>query len=290
MKPGRLPAALLLLVCPVAPTGAVNLVPNPGFESLNTCPTGFGQLSAAASWNAPTDGTSDCLNTCVTGWPTFPVPAVPSNPLGFQMPLGGNGYGGFIVRNSLDTSYREYLQVPLSAPLVNGQSYTVTFHVNLSDSSYLAIDRIGAYLSAGPVGPTGNDLPLAFTPQIETPANTFLADTVDWMTVSGTFTANGTETHLVIGNFHDDANTATQSTGMAWPVSYYHVDDVLVELAAPELVACCTSDGFCQMLTAAQCLGEGWTPGAPGSSCTPDPCGPTAVEPSSWGRVKSGYR
>lgn len=282
--------ALLALAALAAPAAAVNLIPNPGFETLNSCPTGFGQLSAAASWNAPTDGTSDCFNTCVVGWPPFPVPGVPNSPLGFQASRTGNGHAGFIVRNSTNTSYREYLQVPLTSPLVNGQTYTVSFYVNLSDSSYLSVDRIGAYFSVGAVGPTNNDTPLPFTPQVESPAATFLTDTVDWMLISGSFVAAGGEDHMIIGNFHDDANTATQATAFSWPMSYYMIDDAMVELDAEEPQACCTSDGFCQMLTEAQCLAENWTPVGPGSACVPDPCGATHARRSTWGRLKTLYR
>ena len=158
----RRAAAAILLVSPVFAPGAAraaNLVPNPSFETLTSCPTAFSQLYQAAPWDVPTAGTSDCYNTCVVGWPSFPVPAIPQNPFGIQTPRTGNGMAGMIVKNIND--YREYMQVPLASTLASGQSYLVKFYVNLADTCDTAIDRIGAYLSAGPIGPLGSNTPIA---------------------------------------------------------------------------------------------------------------------------------
>lgn len=293
MHPRHVRAAAVLLCCALAAARdarAVNLVPDPGFESYTSCPTGFGQLNVAVSWDAPTTGTSDYFNTCVTGWPTFPVPGVPLSPFGYQWPNSGSGHAGLIPYSSAP-DYREYLQSPLAAPLVAGQPYTVTFHVNLGDTCSLAIDRIGAYLSVGPVGPVPNWAPLPYTPQVESPANVFLTDTLNWVAITGTFVASGGEDHIVIGNFHDDAGTSTVPTGNVWPGgAYYMVDDVAVELATPTPEACCSADGQCSMEYPGECTLLGGTPLGPGSTCTGGPCGPTPATRRSWGELKTLYR
>jgi hypothetical protein len=46
-------------------------------------------------------------------------------------------------------------------------------------------------------------------PQISISSNIFIQDTAKWNTVSGTFTANGTEEYLILGNFKSDSNTDT---------------------------------------------------------------------------------
>ncbi|MBI5836812.1 MAG: hypothetical protein HZB25_06185 [Candidatus Eisenbacteria bacterium] len=284
---------LLLIFCSflaVSDAAAVNLVPNPGFESLTSCPTGFGQLNLAAPWDMPNTGTSDAFNTCVTGWPPFPTPCVPVSPFGYQVPHGGNGYAGIIVRSSA-ADYREYLEVPLSSPLVNGQTYAVKFYVNLGDTCSIAIDRLGAYFSVGPVGPLGNYAPLAYTPQVETPVNVFYSDTLNWVLVSGTFVAAGGETHMIVGNFHDDATTNTQATGNTWPGgAYYMVDDFSVEVQLPTVQACCTPDGLCSMQYPGECTLMGGYPGGAGTNCTSNPCGVTPVGKGSWGKLKRLYR
>lgn len=83
------------------------------------------------------------------------------------------------------------------------------FYVSLADESILAIDRLGAYLSVGPVGPVPNDAPLAVTPQVKSPANVYLTNATAWTLVSGVVVASGGEDHVVLGSFRDDASTST---------------------------------------------------------------------------------
>jgi hypothetical protein len=271
------------------PAAAINLVPNPSFETISSCPVAFGQLSLAAPWDVPNTGTSDCYNVCVTGFPPFPLPDVPLSPFGYQAARTGAGFAGIYVW-SLTPDYREYLQVPLASPLAAGGSYLVKFYVALGDTCSTATDRLGAHFSVGPVGPIPNNTTLPLTPQVESPAAVFLADTMSWTLVSGTFTAAGGETHLVIGNFHDDANTATVATGNTWPGAYYFVDDVSVELQLPTLQACCTPDGLCSMQFPGECQLLGGSPAGAGTTCDQQPYSPTPVQRGTWGALKTRYR
>jgi hypothetical protein len=276
------------LLLPAASARAVNLVPNPSFESPTPCPTSYGQISVCAPWDTPNTGTSDCFNTCAPA--TFPSVNVPYTQLGFQNANTGVGYVG-IIPLSAAPDYREYVSAPLLSPLVAGQSYTVTFLVSLADTALLAIDRLGAYFSVGPVGPVPNYAALPYTPQVESPAFAFLTNSAGWMPVTGTFVAAGGEDHITIGNFHDDATTNTTPGPGDWPGgSYYFIDDVSVEVVLPTLQACCTADGQCSMQFPGECTLVGGTPAGPGTTCTPDPCGPTPARRSSWGRLKASYR
>jgi hypothetical protein len=285
-----LPLLIFGTILCATPADAVNLVPNPGFETISSCPTGFGQLTVATPWINLNTGTSDCYNTCVTGYPPFFVPSVPVSPFGYQQPHAGNGYAGIIVFSGAP-DYREYLEAPLTSPLAGGQTYLVKFWVNLGDTCSLAIDRLGAYLSVGQVGPLGNYAALPYTPQVETPTGTFLSDTLNWVLVSGTFVAAGGENHIIIGNFHDDATTNTQATGNAWPGgANYFVDDVSVELQLPTVQACCTSDGLCSMQFPGECTLMGGYPAGPGTTCATNPCGVTPARRASWGRLRTTYR
>lgn len=280
----------LLAAAPLAPlpAGAVNLVPNGDFETYVSCPTGYGQLNVATPWDAPTTGTSDYLNACAPV--VFPSLNVPQNQLGFQAAYSGVGYAGLIPL-SASADYREYLQAPFSAPLVASASYLVTFRVSLADSALLALDRLGAYLSVGPVGPVPNYAPLALTPQVESPPNAFLTNSTGWTLVSGVYVAAGGEDHIVIGNFHDDASTATVAGPGLWPGgSYYYVDDVSVELQAPVDQACCTSDGLCTIALPGECVAMGGTPLGPGTNCDGPNCGAVRARPGTWGALKGIYR
>jgi OOP family OmpA-OmpF porin len=284
--------AALVLACGtlLAPSAspAVNLVPNGSFESYVSCPTSFTQIYLAAPWNAPTTGTSDYLNACAPA--VFPSVNVPQNEQGYQSAHTGVGYAG-IIPFSAAADYREYIEAPLTSPLVANASYLVQFYVSLADSSILAIDRLGAYLSVGPVGPIGNDAPLAVTPQVESPASLHLTNSTGWTLVSGTVVASGGEDHIVIGSFHDDASTSTVAGPGLWPGgAYYYIDDVRVELALPTEQACCMSDNSCSMQFPGECTLLGGTPMGAGTTCTADPCLPTQTQPKTWGAVKAIYR
>jgi hypothetical protein len=281
--------ALLLAFTAIAPRAAhaVNLVPNDSFESFTSCPVGFSNMSDCVSWYAPTTGTSDYYNACVTGPNT---PSVPTNNFGFQNARTGVAYAGFIPYSSA-ADYREYVETALASPLSASVTYTVKFYVSLADISNRSLDRIGAYLSVGPVGPVGNYAPLPYTPQIESPANVFLNDTVNWMLISGTYTAAGGEDHIVIGNFHDDASTSFQVGPGNWAGGCnYFVDDVSVEVVAQVDQACCLPDGTCSLITQGECQAAGGTPLGVGTNCSPDPCGATGTRRTTWGGVKIIYR
>lgn len=284
------PAVLALLVaaCVASPARAVNLVPNPSFESVTSCPTGYGQLSLAAPWDVPNTGTSDCLNACAPA--VFPSVNVPYTELGFQNARTGVGIAGLIPYSSA-ADYREYLEAPLTSPLTPGTPYLVKFYVSLADTALFAIDRLGAYLSVGPVGPVPNYAPLPFTPQVQSPQNVALNDATNWTLVSGVYVAVGGEDHITIGNFHDDASTTTFPGPNTWPGgSYYFVDDVSVEVNTPTIQACCMPDGTCSMQFPGECTLVGGSPGGNGSSCSPNPCGVTATRPRTWGALKTIYR
>ena len=162
-----------LFLASSAPAQAVNLVPNPGFETYVSCPTGFSQLFQAAPWTDPNTGTSDAYNACSPGG--YPSVNVPANTFGYQAAHGGVGYGGFIVRNFND--YHEYVQAPLTSALAPATTYYVEFWVSLADTANGAVDRLGAYFQAGPVN-VGTNTTLLLTPQVESPVNTYLDDTV----------------------------------------------------------------------------------------------------------------
>lgn len=266
---------------------AVNLVPNANFETYSSCPTGYGQIWVATPWDTPNTGTSDYLNACAPV--IFPSLNVPQNQLGYQTAQTGVGYAG-LIPFSAAPDYREYIQAPLTTPLSPGTPYLVKFYVSLADSALQAVDRLGAYLSIGPVGPVPNYFALPYTPQIETPANVPLNNSTGWTLVSGVFVASGGENHIVIGSFRDDASTAVSPGPGTWPGgSYYYIEDVSVELAVPTEQACCLPDGTCSMQFPGECaLLNGTT--VPGATCTPSPCGPTRAKARTWGELKTIYR
>lgn len=281
---------LAALLATTLPARAVNLVPNPSFEAYSSCPDFLSEVDRAVPWDIPTTGgSSDYYNVCATG---ISGVSVPNNSFGTQSPRTGDGYAGFIVRPIND--YREYITVPLTSPLVASTTYTVEFWLSLVDLSNQAIDRMGAYLSVGPVGPLPGAPTLPFTPQVESPANAFLSDKVNWMQVTGSYTASGGESYITIGNFHDNATTNSSALGAgSYSGTYYYIDDVSVtaEPGGPVLQACCLgSTGNCTMLEPGECTLVGGTPLGPGTICDNVPCLPVPVRALSWGSIKAIYR
>ncbi len=286
----RLALGLFTLAALLAPAAshAVNLVPNPGFESYTSCPTSYSQSYIAAPWDTPNTGTSDYLNACAPV--VYPSLNVPQTEFGFQAAYDGVGFAGLIPYSSAP-DYREYVTAPLTAPMQAGMSYLVQFRVSLADSASLAVDRLGAYLSVGPVGPVNNYAALPYTPQIESPANVALSNSTGWTLISGIHVAVGGENHITIGSFRDDGSTNLTPGPGAWlGGSYYFVDGVSAELSLPTEQACCMSDGSCSMQYPGECTYLGGSPAGPGTTCTPNPCNPTSNRSRSWGSIKTTYR
>lgn len=215
-----------VLLCMGLPSFAQNLVPNPSFETLTQCPTGFQGICQgwAVSWTCPTLGTSDLYNVC-----SDPLTAVsvPRNSFGYQNARTGDGYAGILCK--WPTPIREYLKVDLGAPLDAGQWYQVSFYVSLANFT-CGVEHIGAFFTSTDVYQSTFGV-LNFQPQVEA-SQGFLNDTTGWELITGCFQAVGGEQYMIIGNFRNDADTPIDADcdGVA---SYYYVEDISVEIAAP---------------------------------------------------------
>lgn len=209
--------------------GQVNLVPNPGFETLSVggCDSMEVVWGNAPPWDSPA-GTPDIFNTCSTFWGVN----VPSNLFGYQYPHSGNGYVGEEFYELNDDTFREYIQVKLDSTLVFQHKYCITFYVSLAEFFSLASNNIGVYFSNTHILPSGSNR-LNFTPQILD--TNIISDTVGWTLISGEFTAIGGEQYIIIGNFNTAATTnylhvgthnSTSDSINSYYNSYYYIDDV----------------------------------------------------------------
>ncbi|MGD9763524.1 MAG: LamG-like jellyroll fold domain-containing protein [Candidatus Binatia bacterium] len=205
---------------------AQNLVSNPSFEVNTGIPTTVSQSAAdfneATGWSSPTGSSPDYYHALAP-----PIVGVPANGFGNQPAKTGQAYAGFHLRPA--NQYREYVQATLVTPLTAGQSYQVSFYVSLVDNSRWAIDRLGAYLSAGAINMPLVSYTLPFTPQVHHPVGNYITDKVNWTLVSGTYVASGGESHVTFGNFADDTlTTPLMGQGGAFNFAYYYIDDVAV--------------------------------------------------------------
>ncbi len=227
----------------------INLVVNPSLENFNTCPFYWDQITYSDGWTQ-LDST---WNPTVTSHYPYGIPEY------CNVCAGTNTYAGFSNNvffnhaprtgnaavevqtffNEFDPSYqnkRDYLQGHLTSTLTAGQSYCVTFYVTLEQWSYWATNNLGVYFDNGSIDTTHDfGLPqTGYTPQIIETA--IINDTLNWVKVSGSFIANGTERLFTIGNFSDYAHTSfapafgRDTTGSYLSSSYttYLLDDVSV--------------------------------------------------------------
>lgn len=190
---------------------AQNPVPNPSFDIQTGCPQPD-DIDFAPPWISASNATPDLFNsTC------------PTQNLAGHTGIGAAGvyvYGPF-------PEYREYMQAPLTSPLVAGQGYCVSVWVKRANFKF-GTDRFGLYFSPSAVSAPGSGV-LAQTPQVQNTPGNILAGT-NWQIIQGAFTAVGGEAYITIGNFANDASTTTQvvNAGSTSEVAYYYVDDVLV--------------------------------------------------------------
>ncbi|MBX3163413.1 MAG: T9SS type A sorting domain-containing protein [Bacteroidetes bacterium] len=92
-----------------------------------------------------------------------------------------------------------------------GKTYCVRFHVNITDNSTYGIDGFGAYFGDNNLDTiTICGVPLThLNPQVQNPQGNVITDTVNWTAITGTFTANGTEKFLLLGNFLANEDLST---------------------------------------------------------------------------------
>jgi hypothetical protein len=128
--------------------------------------------------------------------------AVPGN---YQYPKTGNAY-------ILNTFYytgnaRGYLKNRLKQTLQANKTYCVKFYVNIWNGSTYGMDGFGIYFGDNTIDTiTKCNIPLPYLiPQVQNPTNNVIVDTLNWVPITGTFVANGTEKYALIGNFKSNA-------------------------------------------------------------------------------------
>ncbi len=193
---------------------AQNLVPNPGFEEADTClvlNTYYYPETGPLHWFTG-GGSTDHFQSCL---PYGAFNGVPLNVVTFQMPYEGEAYGGVVTYNQ-QFGVREYWMVQLLSPLLIGQTYYASFYANAafrddgqSNQAWIASSGMGMLFTVeSRQFEPGDPLPIP-----ENHAHIYhsgiLADTIDWVLISGTFVADSAYQYVMIGNHFDDANIDT---------------------------------------------------------------------------------
>lgn len=250
---------LVALLVNWLPLYAQNLVPNPGFEDFNTCPTGISQISydpthttfsTVDKWvNPHKHTTADYFNACAT---VASGVNLPNYFLGYKQARNGNGAAGIIAYGKdifqLSVDYGEYIQCRLTQKLKAGTKYDVSFYVSYSygpnrgwSENFIALDAIGANFKQIALSSTSNTAKyLSAIPHIISTPGVFMADTTQWVKIHGVYNAIGGEEYMTIGCFNNGGVPVqyqpvypTIANPNAVLYAYYFIDDVSVTEIPP---------------------------------------------------------
>jgi len=224
---------LLLTTCAAM---AQNLVPNHSFEEfVDGCPETYNGTVALGweSWAYSPDLFSTCVDpqnfNDSLGW-------VPWNGMGYQWPADGETYAGLYAHGQVgqdwSQNYREFLGCELLEPLEVGQIYYVYFKTSMAFGNAInptwASNRLGAYFTTQTYHWLDNPLQIPNFAHVY--EESIIADTINWVTISGSFVADQPYTHLGLGVFFEFAllDTMNLVPGFSSLGSYYYIDDVCV--------------------------------------------------------------
>ncbi|HNR55989.1 MAG TPA: OmpA family protein [Flavobacteriales bacterium] len=182
----------------LGPAQAQELVVNGGFELHQLCPERFDKRPfRGVAATRTIGGTPGYFHTCSE------MMGTPSNWAGVQAPYEGDAYAGVVLtaHGGGECAVREFVQLELTEPLINGGKYRLSFMVSLADRSGYMTDRIGASFSAKDRSKEKGFSSAFGRPDVDNPLNRFIADTSGWTKVEGVYNARGGERFVVIGNF-----------------------------------------------------------------------------------------
>lgn len=200
---------------------AQNYVPNHNFEYFipEDCIFGNSFINIAKPWesveylndiNSPSEigYLNECSNANYLG---FIYAGVPLNTYGYAYAQSGNGYITMKVSKEYNISdyYRGYVTTQMIKKLEKDKTYCVSFYYLFPSKNRYSIQNIGISFSESRYFYNLFTEPyLQVSPSI---SNNFLAtDTLTWNYFSGTYTANGGESYLTIGNFDPIDQCVTQ--------------------------------------------------------------------------------
>jgi Secretion system C-terminal sorting domain len=226
----RVISFIFVLTFQFTPLKAQNLIPNGSFEIFTACPSNTGQIHLSSPWNSPYSNgpIAEYFNSCAINQGVgIPYNLNIGTTTGYQIANTGNAYAGINVYSSLIFA-RDFLQAKLIDTLEYNKTYCLEFYVNLLNYCYFGIDGIGAYFSYTGFNCVNSSCFIGLVPQVSNTIGNTITDTLNWVKISGCFTATGNEVYVIIGNFLPDSLvTKEQVNNISPPWStYYYIDDV----------------------------------------------------------------
>lgn len=229
------PIIILFLLPTLASFGQVNLIPNGGFEDLDTCPvfqSCAGNIEFALGWFEPINCTSDVLHEC-SAEAACDIPFSMSGfPESTVYPFEGQGMGHIILYG--DPLVREYAEIRLLEPLMKDSVYVFSIRLRLKGGTLGAsVGSFGAYFSSDSVLDYSlNHTLLELPAQLQRDPNLMMDDHSLWYLWEDTLIAEGNEEFVVIGNFLSNLDTPYDQPS-SYPGAACFLDEVsLVRIPA----------------------------------------------------------
>ena len=241
--------------CVAATAACQNLVQNGSFEEYTECPTSFGQWNRVVGWTSPYTQSADYFNACADS----NVCSVPFNHMGYQYAAQGQAYMGLATYTTQSMGfYREIIATHLTQSLQPGVPVYCSFKASTGgwgSSRYNSAN----WAAKAPGLNFFVELPSTSQPFILSGWGTYLfpnssaiqtdqvlADTSDWITISGVFVPDSVYQYIAITNFYDNSQSSPvllDSGGWGlFDCAYAFIDEVCVSL----------DSNFCDMNTALQ--------------------------------------
>jgi gliding motility-associated-like protein len=207
-----------------------NLVPNPSFEDYVQCYwTYHGGIVNIPPWYVPNNSNPNYNNTCPKpiGYQTYNAP---KNVYGYQYPRTGDGYV-FVGNTYVTHDLNEHITIQLDTALEVGKDYCLSYYIVVAEGPNKAFDKTGCYFSVDSLYyPTIDNL-IFITPQINNPSGNMINDTLEWIQISGSITADSAYSYITLGTFETMSQVITYVINSSLP-SYntfgYYIDDVAV--------------------------------------------------------------
>lgn len=221
-----------------------NLIDNGGFEATTGKIKKLGQIDLATGWVSPTGARADVF---LSG-SKLPEIGAPNNIYGKEAPKEGENYAGIVAFSFGDKMPRTYLMAKLKTPLKKDVKYCISFNLSLAEWSKYSSNQIGINVSKKAFG-TDEKTAIIDETQIIHPNNKIFNAMYNWDKVCGTFTADGGEKYITIGNFTNNESTKSERNkkpedlkGTQIIAAYYYIDDVSVKIISDKEPCDCPTD------------------------------------------------
>ncbi len=187
---------------------AQNLIFNPSFELVDTCPQspiGYEPGQRPSGW-FKVNGSPDYFTRCK---PFGHAGGVPLNWFGWQEPIDGDAYSGMWTYFQGSNLWHEMIGADLVDPLEIGTTYYLSFYINAAAGGtewpMLASSHFGALFTMDAQEWENDDPSWPLRNQAQVYHDQVMGDTANWLLVSGSFVADSAYRYIILGNHFSNA-------------------------------------------------------------------------------------